>query len=77
MKKIILVFALLFVSNSFLSATNKDLNLSFNDCTNAAWDFGTEFGGSDEDQYDATNIYYEIFCDDNGHYKLDFVSPWE
>lgn len=76
MKKVILVFAFLFVSNSFLNASDNDKSIYFNDCAMAAWEFGTAYEGSEEYKYYATDMYYEIFCDNHGNYKTYSPFPF-
>jgi hypothetical protein len=73
MKKLILSLVfLLATGTSFMNAnTNFINNLTFGDCTQAAWDWGTEAGGGDpQAEYEYTNSYFEYYCNENGTFKL-------
>lgn len=73
MKKIILsvVFVLVVVVQMNANTTV----IPFGDCTQDAWDWGTEAGNGDPMQeYIYTNDYFDYYCNEDGTYK-EGMSP--
>jgi len=70
MKKLFLTLVLVFATGTVMNANSNKNELLFGDCTQAAWDFGTEMGGgTDEGEYYYTNSYFEVLCNDDGSFR--------
>lgn len=71
MKKLILAMVFVFATGTIMNASSSKEEITTkitktlekaNDCLQDAWDFGTAAGGSDFNQWYATNSYYEVIC---------------
>ena len=72
MKKVIVSLVFVLATGSMMNANSKLINnLTFGNCTQDAWDYGTEAGeGNPVLEYEYTNQYFELHCNSDGTYKL-------
>lgn len=70
----VFVFA---TGNTFMNANTKVAYRIFGDCTTDAWDYGTWAGEGDPTlEYQYTNQYFEMHCNEDGTYKNELsVDP--
>jgi hypothetical protein len=72
MKKAILslVFVLATGTTLMNASVNSIETFREGDCTGDAIEWGTEAGdGSEEDEYEYTNSYFEYYCNEDGTYQ--------
>ncbi|WP_181374547.1 hypothetical protein [Polaribacter aquimarinus] len=69
MKKLILAVVFVFATGTIMNANSFRI-IAFQDCTQDAWDYGTEAGDGDPvAEYEYTNQYFELHCNEDGTYK--------